>query len=79
LSKDIEAMNKRVDEKTEKYGELSNDEINEIIHEHRQRKRRSKIPNKELRAQRKQSRSNKVKSIQRKLLQWQISFQRRAA
>jgi hypothetical protein len=40
--KDIEAMNKRADEKTAKYGELSNDEINEIIHEHRQRKRRSK-------------------------------------
>ena len=42
LSKEIEAMYKRVDERITKYGELSNDEINEIIHEHRQRKRRSK-------------------------------------
>ena len=42
LSKEIEAMYKRVDERIAKYGELSNDEINEIIHEHRQRKKRSK-------------------------------------
>jgi hypothetical protein len=42
LSKELEAMHKRVDEKIAKYGELSNDEINEIIHEHRQMKRRSK-------------------------------------
>ena len=41
LSKELKAMYKRVDEKIAKYGELSNDEINEIIHEHRQRKRPS--------------------------------------
>ena len=40
LSKELEAMYKRVDEKLQKYGELSNDEINEIIHEHRQTKKR---------------------------------------
>ena len=42
LSKEIEAMYKRVDERIAKYGELSNDEINQIIHEHRQRKKSSK-------------------------------------
>ena len=42
LSKELEAVYKRVDEKIGKYGELSNDEINEIIREHRQRKNRSK-------------------------------------
>jgi AbrB family looped-hinge helix DNA binding protein len=42
LSKEIEAMYKRVDERIAKYGELSNNEINDIIHEHRQRKRRPK-------------------------------------
>jgi AbrB family looped-hinge helix DNA binding protein len=42
FSKEIEAMYKRVDERIAKYGELANDEINEIIHEHRQRKGRSK-------------------------------------
>ena len=42
LSKELEAMYKRVDEKIAKYGELSNDEINQIIHEHRQMKRSSK-------------------------------------
>ena len=40
FSKELEAMYKRIDERIIKYGELSNDEINEIIHEHRQRKRR---------------------------------------
>lgn len=39
LSKELEAMYKRVDERIAQYGELSNDEINEIIHEHRRRKR----------------------------------------
>ncbi len=38
LSKEIEAMYKRVDERIAKYGELSNDEINEIIHEYRKEK-----------------------------------------
>jgi hypothetical protein len=42
LSKELEAMYKRVDERIAKYGELSNDEINQIIHEHRQKKKRSK-------------------------------------
>ena len=47
LSKELQAMYKRVDEKIAKYGELSNDEINEIIHEYRQRKRPSTEPNQE--------------------------------
>ena len=39
ISKELEAIFKRVDERNAKYGELSNDEINQIIHEHRQKKR----------------------------------------
>lgn len=39
LSKELKAMYKRIDEKIAKYGELSNDEINQIIHEHRQKKK----------------------------------------
>ena len=39
LSKELEAIYKRVDAGIAKYGELSNDEINQIIHEHRQRKK----------------------------------------
>ncbi len=42
LSKELEAIYKRVDERIAKYGELSNDEINQIIHEHRQKKKSSK-------------------------------------
>jgi AbrB family looped-hinge helix DNA binding protein len=42
LSKELEAMYKRVDERVAKYGELSNDEINLIVHKHRQKKRSSK-------------------------------------
>ena len=38
-SKELEAMHKRIDERIAKYGELSNNEINKIIHEHRQKKR----------------------------------------
>jgi hypothetical protein len=41
MSKELEAIYKRVDERIAKYGELSNDEINKIIDEHRQRKRHS--------------------------------------
>ncbi len=41
-SKELEAICKRVDERNAKYGELSNDEINQIIHEYRQKKKRSK-------------------------------------
>src|SRR4030042_853994 len=39
LSKELEAMYKRIDERIAKYGELSSDEINRIIHERRQKKR----------------------------------------
>ena len=42
FSKELEAMYKRVDERIAKYGEISNAEINQIIHEHRQKKKRSK-------------------------------------
>ena len=42
LSKELEAMYKRVDERIAKYGELSYDEINDIIHKHRQSKKHSK-------------------------------------
>ena len=42
LSKESEAMYKRVDERIAKYGELSYDEINDIIHKHRQSKKHSK-------------------------------------
>jgi AbrB family looped-hinge helix DNA binding protein len=38
LSKELEDMYRRVDERIAKYGELSNEEINEIINEHRQKK-----------------------------------------
>jgi AbrB family looped-hinge helix DNA binding protein len=36
ISEELKAVFKRVDEKIAKYGEVSNDEINEIIHNHRQ-------------------------------------------
>jgi len=39
LSKELEAIYKRIDEKIAEYGELSNDEITQIIHMHRQKKR----------------------------------------
>jgi AbrB family looped-hinge helix DNA binding protein len=39
LSKELEAVFRRIDERTAEYGELSNDEINQIVHEHRQRKK----------------------------------------
>ena len=42
LSKELEAVYRRVDEQIAKYGELSNDEINQVILEHRRRKRRLK-------------------------------------
>lgn len=41
LSKELEAMYKGIDKKIAKYGELSNDEINEIVHEHRRKKKLS--------------------------------------
>jgi AbrB family looped-hinge helix DNA binding protein len=46
LSKEIEAMYKMVDKRVAKYGELSNNEINEIIHKHRKMKRRTKSQSK---------------------------------
>ena len=39
LSKELETIYQRVDSGIAKYGELSNDEINRIIHEHRNRKK----------------------------------------
>ena len=39
LSKEREATYKRSDERIAEYGELSNDEINQIIHDHRHKKR----------------------------------------
>jgi AbrB family looped-hinge helix DNA binding protein len=46
FSKELDAIYKRVDDRIAKYGELSNDEINEIIHDHREMKRRSKSQSK---------------------------------
>jgi AbrB family looped-hinge helix DNA binding protein len=42
LTKQLQALYERVDEKIAKHGELSNDEINQIIHNLRQKKKRSK-------------------------------------
>ncbi len=39
LSKELEAMYKRIDERIAKHGEISNNGINQIIHEHRRKKR----------------------------------------
>ena len=41
IEKTLEAMRKRIDKRIAKYGELTNEEINEIIHEHRRKKRAS--------------------------------------
>jgi AbrB family looped-hinge helix DNA binding protein len=41
VAKELEAMYKRIDKRIAKYGELTNEEINEIIHEHRRKKRAS--------------------------------------
>ncbi|HJW65302.1 MAG TPA: AbrB/MazE/SpoVT family DNA-binding domain-containing protein [Candidatus Bathyarchaeia archaeon] len=41
IAKELEAMYKRIDKRIAKYGELTNEEINEIIHEHRRKKRAS--------------------------------------
>jgi len=41
LEKELEAMYKRIDKRIAKYGELTNEEINEIIHEHRRKKKAS--------------------------------------
>jgi hypothetical protein len=41
ISKELEAMHKRIKERITKYGKLTNEEINEIIHEHRREKKAS--------------------------------------
>jgi AbrB family looped-hinge helix DNA binding protein len=41
IAKELEAMYKRIDKRITKYGELTNEEINEIIHEYRRKKRAS--------------------------------------
>jgi hydroxymethylpyrimidine/phosphomethylpyrimidine kinase len=41
IAKELEAMYKRIDKRIAKYGALTQDEINEIIHEHRRKKRAS--------------------------------------
>jgi AbrB family looped-hinge helix DNA binding protein len=49
LSEELKAMYKRIDQRIAKYGELSNDEINQIIHEHRKKRRSAKVTNNESR------------------------------
>ncbi len=39
ITKELEAVYKRIDKRIAKYGEPANEEINKIIHEHRRRKR----------------------------------------
>jgi AbrB family looped-hinge helix DNA binding protein len=41
IAKELEAIYKRIDKRIAKYGELTNEKINEIIHEHRRKKRAS--------------------------------------
>ena len=41
IEKELEAMYKRIDKRIAKCGALTQDEINEIIHEHRRKKRAS--------------------------------------
>ncbi len=41
IAKELEAMYTRINKRIAKYGELTNEEINEIIHEHRRKKRAS--------------------------------------
>ena len=41
IAKELEAMYKRIDKRITKYGELTNEEINAIIHEHRRKKQAS--------------------------------------
>ena len=38
IEKELEAMYKRIDKRIAKYGALTQEEINEIIHEHRRKK-----------------------------------------
>ena len=39
VTKELEAMYKRIDEKIAKYGELTNEEVNEVIQDYRRKKR----------------------------------------
>ena len=41
IAKELEAMYKRIDKRIAKYGELTNEEINEVIQDYRRRKRAS--------------------------------------
>jgi len=41
IAKELEAVYKRIDKRIANYGELTNEEINGIIHEHRRKKRAS--------------------------------------
>ena len=38
VTKELEALYNRIDKKTSKYGELTNKEINEVIHDYRTKK-----------------------------------------
>ena len=38
VTKELEAMYKRINEKIEKYGELTNEEVNEVIDDYRKKK-----------------------------------------
>ena len=41
ITKELEAMYKRIDKRIAKYGELTNEEINEVIQDYRKKKRAS--------------------------------------
>jgi|SRR3972149_6467460 len=41
IAKELEAMYRRIDKRVAKYGELTNEEINEIIQDYRRKKRAS--------------------------------------
>lgn len=41
IAKELAAVYRRIDKRIAKYGELTNEEINEIIHEHREKKKAS--------------------------------------
>ena len=41
IEKELEAMYKRIDKRIAKYGEMTQEEIDEIIHEHRKKKKAS--------------------------------------
>jgi hypothetical protein len=41
IAKELEAMYRRIDKRIAKYGELTNEEINEVIQDYRKKKRAS--------------------------------------